>query len=122
MRYLDDVFNSSTDVQLFLNVLDNQHLNLCFTCEKASSSSLPFFDVELTICNREFNVSVYRKPAFTGVLLHFNSIAPLSWKQGLITCLLHCAYLYSSSDPLLKTRINFIISLLNGRAAQYLFS
>ena len=35
VRYVDDVFaifNSSTEVQLFLNVLNNQHPNLGFTC------------------------------------------------------------------------------------------
>ena len=39
VRYVDDVFaifNSSTEVQLFLNVLKNQHLNRRFTCEEAS--------------------------------------------------------------------------------------
>ena len=38
VRYVDDVFaifNSSTEVQLFLNVLKNQHLNFRFTCEEA---------------------------------------------------------------------------------------
>ena len=36
VRFVDDVFaifNSSTNVQLFLNVLNNQHLNLRFTCK-----------------------------------------------------------------------------------------
>ena len=72
---------------------------------------IPFLDAELTICDGEFNISVYCKSTFTGLLLHFNSIAPLSWKRGLINCLLHCAYLYSSNISLLKTEINCIISL-----------
>ena len=73
VRYVDDVFaifNSSSDVQLFLNVLLNLHLNLRFTCEEASGLSLPFLEVKLTICDEEFNIRVYRKPTFTGVLLH----------------------------------------------------
>ena len=87
VRYVDDVFaifDPSTEVQLFLDVLNNQHPNLRFTSEEASGPSLPFLDVELTICDGEFNICVYRKPTFTGVFLHFNSIAPLSWKRGLI--------------------------------------
>ena len=63
------------------------------------------------ICDGEFNICVYCKPTFISVLLHFNSIAPLSWKLGLINCLLHCAHLYSSNDLLPKTKINYIISL-----------
>ena len=74
VRYVNDIFaifNSLTDAQLFLNVLNNQHPNLRFTCEKASGPSLPFHDVEATMCNGEFHVSVYHKPTFTSVLLHF---------------------------------------------------
>ena len=115
VRYVDDVFavfNSPTGVQLFLDVLNNQHPNLRFACEEASNPSPPFLDVELAICDGEFNICVYRKPTFTGVLLHFNSMASLSWKRGLINCLLHCAYLYFSNDSLLKTEINCILSVL----------
>ena len=43
--YVDDVFaifDSSTEVRLFLDVLYKQHPNLRFTCEEASGPSLPF--------------------------------------------------------------------------------
>ena len=127
VRYVDDVFaifNSAIEVQMFLEVLNNQHPNLRFTCEQASRPSLPFLDVQLTIWDREFNICVYRKPTFTGVLLHFNSIAPLSWKRGLINCLLHRAYLYSSNDSLLKTEITRIISLFkrNGYPTSFILN
>ena len=61
VRYVDDVFaifDSLTEVQLFLNVLNNQHSNLRFTYEEALGPSLPFLDVKLTICDGEFNISV----------------------------------------------------------------
>ena len=114
IRYVDDVlaiFNSTTEVQFFLNVLNNQHPILRFTCEEASGPSLPLLNVELASCNGEFNINAYGKPTFTGVLLHFNSIAPLPWRGGLINCSIHRAHLYSSNDSLLKTEINRIISL-----------
>ena len=106
--YVFSIFNSSADFQLLRNVLNIQHSNLRFKCEEVSSPSLPFLDVEVAICNGKFCISVYPQPTFTGVLLHFNSIAPLSWKRGLITCLLPCAYLYSSNYSLLKTETIFI--------------
>ena len=80
--YADNVFaifNFSTEAQL-LNVLNNQHPNLQLTCEEASGSSPPFLNFELTICDGKFIISVYHKPTFTCMLIHFNSIASLSWK------------------------------------------
>ena len=114
MHYADYVlaiFNSPVDIQFFLNVVNNQHPNFRFTWVEASDPSLPVLDVEVTICDREFDVSDYYKPTFTGLLLHFNSAAPSFWKQGLITCLSHLSCLYESNDSLLKTENNFIFSL-----------
>ena len=59
-------------------MLKNQYANLRFTCEEASRPSLPFLDVEVTICDEKFNASEYRKLTSGRVLLHFNSIAPFS--------------------------------------------
>ena len=122
VRYLDDVltiFNSSTNVRLFLNVLNNHYLNLRFTREEASSPSLPFLDIKLSICDGEFNVSVYRKPAVTGVLLHFNSITPLFGKQGFVACLSH---LFQSDHFVLSTnflfKFNVSLPLVTGELLQ----
>ena len=87
---------------------NNQHPNLRFTCEKAQGPSLPFLDVEVTISDEEFDICL------SSVLLYFNSIVPLSRKRGLITCLLHRAYSYSSNDSLLKTEIKFFFFYSNG--------
>ena len=80
MRYEGDIsaiFNSLAGAQLFLIVLNNQHPNLCFTCE-APGPSLPILDVKVMICIGKFDISVYHKPTFTSVFIHFISIAPLS--------------------------------------------
>ena len=68
-------------------------------------------DEEETICDGEFDVSVYRKPTVSGVLLHWDSVEILSWKQGLINGLLRRGSSYSFNDLFLKTEINFFISL-----------
>ena len=48
----------------------------------------------------------------------------LSWKRGLINCLIHRAYLYSSNDSLLKTEITRIISLFkqNGYPTSFILN
>ena len=88
-----------------------QHTDLSFTREKISGILLQFIDVEVTIRDRKINIRVHHKRTFTNVLLHFNIIAPLSWKRGLITCLSHSAYSYSSKVSSLEIEINFIIFL-----------
>ena len=83
VSYVDNVFaifNSSTNIQLFLNVLNNQHPNFCFTCEEDPSPSLPFLNVKVMTCYRELDVGVHRKSTFTSAFLHFNSIGLLFWK------------------------------------------
>ena len=77
------IFNLSADIQLFPNVHNNQHPNLCFTCEEASGFSLRYLNIEVMICNGEFNVSVYCKPTFTSKLLHFDSIDLCSENEAL---------------------------------------
>ena len=90
VRYVNDffaIFNSSVDTQLFLNVLNNQHSNLFFTCEEIQGPSLRFLDIEVTICEVEFDIRVSHKPNFSGVLLRFNSIAPLFLSLAHLSCL-----------------------------------
>ncbi len=87
-RYVDDVFaifSNINDVTRFLNLLNSQHGNLEFTVEYAKET-LPFLDVEVKLGNK-IETWLYRKSTNTGVLLNYNSMAPLSWKSGLIKCL-----------------------------------
>ena len=61
---------------IFLQFLTNQSTNLRFTWEKATGT----FYVAVIIQGEEFDVRVCRVPYFTGVLLHFDSVARLFWK------------------------------------------
>ena len=42
--------------------------------------------------NSRFDLSIFRKSTYTGLLLNFNSYCPYGWKIGLLNCLLSRAY------------------------------
>ena len=62
-----------------------------------STSSLPFLDVSISIKDGFYHTEVYRKKTNTGVLMHYNSMAPKKWKMALVKCLISRAYRISSS-------------------------
>ena len=108
-RYVDDVFalfDSVDDVAKFLNVLNSQHANLEFTVEYAKDT-LPFLDVEVKLGNN-IETWLFRKSTNTGVLLNYNSVAPRSWKSGLIKCVLSRAHTVCSSVALFTKEVDNI--------------
>ena len=111
-RYVDDVFavfENEGDVTRFLNVLNSQHENLEFTVEW-SKDTLPFLDVEVSLKDK-IETWLHRKSTNTGVLLNYNSVAPRSWKAGLIKCLLARANVVCSSYSLFLQEVNNISKL-----------
>ena len=58
---------------------------------------MPFLDFLFVREGNKFTSSVYRKPTFTGVYTHFQSLIPQDYKFGLICTLLHRIYNISSS-------------------------
>ena len=110
-RYVDNVFaifKSSEDATKFLEVLNSQHENLQFTVEWPKGT-LPFLDVEINLSGVAIETWLYRKPTNTGVVLNYKSIAPRSWKTGLIKCLLQRAKVSCSSQSLLLKEVNGIL-------------
>ena len=113
-RYVDDifaVFTNSSDRDRFFTVLNSSHPNLQFTME-ITTDALPFLDVEITAKDGMYNTRVYRKPTNTGVLLNFESIAPLKWKKALVRGMLNKAYKLSSSLACFKSETEIIKSSL----------
>ena len=99
LRYIDDVFaifDESQSHDTFLKCINCIHSNLEFTVEIATNS-LPFLDVNVKINEFSVDLSVYRKPTNTNVMLNFNSVAPSKWKAGLIYCMLHRGWKICSS-------------------------
>ena len=109
-RYVDDVFavfKQPDDVLRFLCFLNSQHENLKFTVEYAKDT-LPFLDVEVGLKGNNIETWLHRKPTNTGVLLNYNSVAPRSWKTGLIKCLLTRAKAVCSSAALFSKEVDNI--------------
>ena len=52
------IFISSADVQSFLSVLKNQHLNFSFICEEVPGPSPTFVDVKVRIRDGECDINV----------------------------------------------------------------
>ena len=50
--------------------------------------------------------SVFRKKAYTNVLLNFTACAPNKWKIGLIMCMLNIAKSISSSECVFNVEVS----------------
>ena len=99
-RYVDDVFcifRKNTDFQRFLVRLNSLHPSLKFTFEESNTPTLPFLDVNVTLGDGKCGTWVHRKCTDTNTLLHFEAVAPVKWKSGLVMCMLTRAQRISSS-------------------------
>ena len=112
-RYVDDiccVFRDGSSHQNFLTKLNEMHPNLRFTVE-VGNSSLAFLDTHISLPkedNESFTSRIFRKSTFTGLMLNFNAQCPMRWKVGLIQCLIHRAFLVSSSWEIFNNEIEFL--------------
>ena len=114
IRYVDDVFavfSKSSDVTSFLNLLNCQHDQLEFTLETAKDDTLPFLDVEMYLSDFGISTQVYRKKTDTQTILHYDSVAPQSWKTGLYKCLVSRAKNICSSSTSLCKEIKYLREL-----------
>ena len=110
-RYVD-LFRSPNDINLFKDYLNACHANIKFTTEEEKDNSMPFLDFLFVRENGKFTSSVYRKPTFTGVYTHFQSLIPDEYKIGLISTLLHRIYNISSSFINIVTEVNNLKNIM----------
>ena len=102
-RYVDDTFSyflSKDEAIKFKCILDGLHPYLKFTCEFEKDHCLSFLDVLVDRSSHIFNLSVYRKPTFTGLLTTWDSFCSLRFKLSLIRNLVHCARHICSANRL----------------------
>ena len=115
-RYVDDcflLFRSSDHVPLFLDYLNQQHANITFTTEMERDGKLPFLYIDISRSKGKFATSVYRKPTFTGLFTNFNSFIPLTYKQNLVSCLIHSIFNLCASYENFHTQLEAVRKLFN---------
>ena len=100
-RYVDDIFvlfNKSSDhLKRFQSYLNSCYVNMSFAVKTEQNNKISFLDVNVIREQGKFITSVYRKPTFSGVYIHFDSFLPDAFKIGMIYTLVNrCVRICSS--------------------------
>ena len=82
------MFGNEKDGENFFELLNCLHKNIKFTIEKENNKILSFLDILIKNEGNRFSTSVYRKKTSVGLLTQFHSFTPMSYKIGLIRCLI----------------------------------
>ena len=115
-RYIDDtflLFRDPTHIPKFLDYINSCHASFQFTCDFENNNQLSFLDICIFRDNNKFETSVYRKPAFTGLTMNFNSFIPKHFKYNLISCLIFRAFKICSSEMSFDRDLKFLRSLFS---------
>ena len=83
------MLGNEKDAENFFEFLNCFHKNITFTLEKEGNKFLSFLDIIIKNEGNRFPTSVYRKKKSIGLFTQFHSFTPMSYKIGLIRCLIH---------------------------------
>ena len=102
--------NRNTNVTDILSILNNFHPSIKFTHEIEANESLPFLDVKLTRLSEgyTFEMTIYRKPTFTGLMTNWESFVPMNYKKASIDSMIRRALSICSNYKLLSIEFNEI--------------
>ena len=115
-HYVDNcflLFRSLDHMPLFLDYLNRQHANITFTTEIERDGKLPFLDIDISRSESKFATSVDRRPTFTGLFTKFQSFIPNTYKQNLVSCLIHRIFIFCSSYENFHTQLKVVRKLFN---------
>lgn len=98
-RYVDDIFCivPTNKINDMIEVFNNYHQKLKFTHERSVEGKISFLDTELTLENDKVSTNWYRKPTYSGRLLHYRSNNPISQKKAVVYNLVDKAILLSDT-------------------------
>ena len=106
-------FSSKEHLQLFVDCMNKQHKCLKFTSEAENDHSFSFLDIKITCHNQQFEISVYRKPTFSGLLTHYVSYWDETYRKSLIDFLLFCCFSICSDYTLFHLEVENLREILN---------
>ena len=99
-RCVDDIFcmfGNEKDAEIFFELLNCRHKNIKLTIEKENKNFLSYLDILIKNEGNRFSTSVYQKKTSIALFKQFHSFTPMTYKIGLIRCLIHRASKISSS-------------------------
>ena len=76
------MFDCENSSEMFLSKLQSMSPNLRFTMGIMQANQLSDLDVHISMQNGDMELSVFRKPTHTGVLLNYKSQASKIWKTN----------------------------------------
>ena len=106
------LFKSASHIPKFLHYLNSKHNSIKFTCDVETNSKLSFLDILIRNNQNKFEISVYRKPTFTGLGMKFNSFIPYYFKNNLNSCLINRAFKIYSNEKSFNAELKFLTSYL----------
>ena len=114
-RYVDDIFcifENEKDAENFFEFHNCQHNNIKFTFEKENIPFLSFLYILIKNEGDRFSTSVYQKKTSIGLILQFSSFTLMSYKIGLLKCIIDRAFKISSSYIIFHNELEKIKILL----------
>ena len=114
-RYVDDCFAVFPDFESamsFYRKLNQIHDNVKFTYELENSKQLPFLNVNVGNSKEKLELSIYRKPTYTGLYNKWSSLASTKYKINLIRSLINRAIKICSNRQLLFLECEKITKIL----------
>ena len=89
-------------------LLNTCHPNLSFSFEQEMNGKFLLLDVEVSRQQGKFVTTVYRKPTFSGVYIHFDSFLPTVYKVGMIYTLAYRCLKTCSDWTKFHEELNFL--------------
>lgn len=85
-RYVDDVLTcfigTETQLNQFIELINNLHPNIKFTIEREIDNSIDFLDLTIKKENNKHNFSIFHKPTHTDTTIHNSSNHPIQHKMA----------------------------------------
>ena len=98
--------------KIFFEFLKCRHKNIKFTVKKENNKFLSFLNILIENAGNRFPTSIYRKKTSVGFFTQFHSFTPITYKIGLIRCLIQRAFKISSSYIIFHNELENIQILL----------